>query len=79
MAQPTHYHMSPEEFRVWGHAVVDWIAAYQRRVDSLPVTAQVEPGRILARLPRTAPERGEPFRALLEDFENLIQIGRAHV
>jgi len=78
MAQPTHYHMSPEEFRVWGHAVVDWIAAYQRRVDSLPVTAQVEPGRILARLPRTAPERGEPFRALLEDFENLILPGITH-
>lgn len=78
MAQPTNYHMSPEEFRVWGHAVVDWIAEYQRRVGSLPVMAPVQPGQILASLPPKAPERGEPFGTLLHDFEKHLLPGITH-
>jgi len=70
--------MSPEEFRVWGHAVVDWIAEYQRRVGSLPVMAPVQPGEVLASLPQRAPELGEPFSTLLHDFEKLILPGITH-
>ena len=49
------YHMNPREFRKWGHAVVDWIADYQERVESLPVLSQVTPGEIRASLPREPP------------------------
>ena len=28
--------MTPDEFRRYGHAVVDWIADYQSRIESFP-------------------------------------------
>ena len=47
-------HMTPDEFRRAGHAVVDWIARYMEQVEDYPVLAQVEPGAIRARLPEAA-------------------------
>jgi aromatic-L-amino-acid decarboxylase len=78
MSQETSYHMTPEEFRRWGHAAVDWIADYQRRVETLPVLSQVKPGEIRAQLPATAPEHGEPFDAILADVDRLIMPGITH-
>ncbi len=48
-------HMTPDEFRRHGHAVVDWIADYFERVESLPVLAGVQPGEIRAGLPPHPP------------------------
>jgi aromatic-L-amino-acid decarboxylase len=70
--------MSPEEFRRWGYAVVDWVADYQRRVATLPVCALVEPGQIRASLPAEPPQRGEAFDAILADVERLILPGITH-
>jgi len=75
---PQNFHMTPEQFRHWGHAVVDWIADYQQRVESLPVLAQVKPGDIRARLPAAPPERGEPFEQILADVDRLILPGITH-
>ena len=55
--------MTPEEFRKYGHAVVDWIADYRARVDERPVMATVEPGLIRATLPAVPPLDPEPFEA----------------
>jgi aromatic-L-amino-acid decarboxylase len=70
--------MTPDEFRRYGHAVIDWIADYQSRVESFPVLSQVKPGEIRASLPAVPPSRGEPFEALLKDVENLILPGVTH-
>ncbi len=35
------FHMTPDEFRRHGHAVVDWIADYYARIESFPVLSQV--------------------------------------
>lgn len=78
MNAPESFHMPPEEFRRWGHAVVDWIADYQRRVESLPVLSQVRPGEIRSRLPAAAPEHGESFDAILADVDRLILPGITH-
>lgn len=67
--------MTPDEFRRYGHAVVDWIADYQARIETFPVLSQVKPGEIRASLPSAAPVRGEPFEMLLKDVENLILPG----
>ena len=75
---PDNQHMTPEEFRRWGHAAIDWIAEYQRRVESLPVLSKVAPGEIRASLPVSAPEQGEPFDAILSDVERLILPGITH-
>ncbi len=70
--------MTPDEFRRWGRAVVDWIADYQERVESLPVLSAVQPGALRAALPPAAPERGEAFDAILADVGRLILPGITH-
>ena len=70
--------MTPDEFRRWGHAVVDWIAEYQLRVESLPVLSQVQPGEIRATLPAEPPQHGEPFDAMLADMDKVILPGLTH-
>jgi aromatic-L-amino-acid decarboxylase len=72
------FHMTPDEFRRHGHAVVDWIADYQARVESFPVLSQRKPGEIRAALPPNPPAHGEPFDALLKDVEQLIVPGVTH-
>jgi hypothetical protein len=51
--------MPAEEFRRFGHEIVDWIANYFERIEELPVLAQVEPGELKAQLPSSPPEKGE--------------------
>jgi len=72
------YHMTPEEFRRRGHELVDWIADYQSRVESLPVLSRVRPGEIREALPSSPPEQGEPFEAVLRDLERIIVPGLTH-
>ncbi len=78
MNEPASFHMPPEDFRRFGHAVVDWIADYQQRVAALPVTPRVRPGEIRAALPPSPPEHGEPFDAMLADVDRLILPGVMH-
>jgi aromatic-L-amino-acid/L-tryptophan decarboxylase len=78
MSQPQGYHMTPDEFRRHGRAVVDWIADYMERVESLPVLSQVQPGEVRAMLPPSPPERGEPFEAFLADVDRIIVPGITH-
>ena len=78
MADSNSLHMSPEEFRRQGHAVVDWIADYYSRVETLPVLARVQPGEIRAQLPRHPPQQGEPFERVFADVERIILPGITH-
>jgi aromatic-L-amino-acid decarboxylase len=78
MTQETNFHMTPEEFRRWGHQLVDWLAEYRERVESLPVLATTAPGQIRASLPAEPPIRGESFDKILADFERLILPGITH-
>src|SRR5438874_1632479 len=78
MAEEKSFHMTPEEFRRHGRAVVDWIADYYARVESFPVLSQVAPGSVRASLPQEPPEHGEPFDAILGDMEKLILPGITH-
>ena len=55
MPDEKSFHMTPDEFRQHGHAVVDWIADYYSRIESFPVLSQVKPGGIRASLPASAP------------------------
>src|ERR1700746_3712568 len=72
------FHMTPDEFRRHGHAVVDWIADYYSRIESFPVLSQVKPGQLRSQLPATAPKHGEPFDAILADIDKLILPGITH-
>jgi aromatic-L-amino-acid decarboxylase len=70
--------MTPEEFRKYGHAVVDWIADYRARLESLPVMAQTAPGDVKARLPSSPPDAPEPFEAILADLDRVVVPGLSH-
>src|SRR5581483_3941602 len=78
MSEAKEFHMSPEEFRKWGHAVVEWLAEYQQRVEKLPVLSQVEPGQIRRSLPASPPPHGEAFGEILADVDRLILPGITH-
>src|SRR5262245_59306996 len=70
--------MSGDEFRRYGHAVVDWIADYWATLEQRPVTPAVAPGEVAAKLPASAPERGEPVEAILADLDQIIAPGLTH-
>src|SRR5580693_4949864 len=78
MADEKTFHMTPDEFRKHGHAVVDWIADYTARIESYPVLSRAEPGQVRASLPANPPARGESFDAILGDVEKLILPGITH-
>ena len=67
--------MTPEEFRKYGRAVVDWIADYRERLEALPVMARTSPGDAMAQLPPAPPERPESFAAILADLDRVVLPG----
>ncbi len=71
-------HLTSDEFREYGHQVVDWIARYLDDVESKPVLSQVEPGDIRAGLPKTPPEDPEPFQQVMDDLDRVIMPGITH-
>jgi aromatic-L-amino-acid decarboxylase len=77
-AEKAGHHMSPEEFRRWGRAVVDWIAEYQSRVEALPVMSPAQPGQVRAALPEQPPAQGESFEKILADVDRIILPGITH-
>src|SRR3954453_24137937 len=71
-------HMSPAEFRAYGHQVIDWIADYYDRIESFPVLSPATPGQLRAALPAEPPATGEDFDLLLADLDELILPGITH-
>jgi aromatic-L-amino-acid/L-tryptophan decarboxylase len=78
MREEKSFHMTADDFRRHGHAVIDWIADYHERIESYPVLSPVEPGRVRASLPAHAPSQGEPFPTILADIESIILPGITH-
>jgi len=70
--------MSKEDFRRFGHELVDWVAEYLEHVEDLPVLAQIEPGDLKAQLPIAPPEQGEPMEQIIADVDRLIVPALTH-
>src|SRR5215204_6943422 len=70
--------MDPEAFRREAHRVADWVADYLADSARYPVLAQIAPGDIVRALPAEAPDTGESFDAIFEDFERVIMPGITH-
>lgn len=70
--------MSKEEFRRFGHELIDWVAEYLEHVEDLPVLAQIEPGDLKAQLPVAPPETGEPMEQIIADMDRLIVPALTH-
>jgi aromatic-L-amino-acid decarboxylase len=70
--------LDPAEFRRHGDALVDWIADYLAGSERYPVLSRVSPGDVRAALPAAAPEQGEPFEAIVADFERILVPALTH-
>ncbi len=78
MPAENNFHMSPDDLRRYGRAVVDWIADYYENIEEFPVLSRVNPGEIRASLPGSPPQEGEQFAAILGDLSDLILPGITH-
>jgi aromatic-L-amino-acid decarboxylase len=74
----TSFHMTPDEFRRQGAAVVEWVARYLETVEDLPVQSPVAPGDVRAALPPHPPQHPEPFEDVLADVDRVILPGITH-
>ncbi|HET8675706.1 MAG TPA: pyridoxal-dependent decarboxylase, partial [Blastocatellia bacterium] len=70
--------MSAEEFRRYGHRVVDWIADYLSHPERYPVVSKARPGDIKNTLPPAAPATGESMEEILSDLERVVVPGVTH-
>jgi aromatic-L-amino-acid decarboxylase len=70
--------MTPEEFRKYGHQLIDWVADYRTRIDELPVMARTAPGEIRAQLPAKPPVKPEEFSAIMDDMDAIVMPGLSH-
>lgn len=78
MSDNKKFHMTPDDFRHYGRAVIDWIADYYEKIESFPVLSQSKPGQICDLLPSEPPLHGETFENILKDVDNLIIPGITH-
>ena len=67
-----------EDFAKSAHQTVDWIAAFLREVRRYPVLPSLQPGELIDALPAHAPQQGEPFSAMLRDFEQQVMPAVTH-
>jgi len=70
--------MTPEEFRIEGHRIVDWIADYRANIADYPVMSTVAPGETRAKLQAQPPPDAEPFESILTDLNETILPGMSH-
>ncbi len=70
--------MTPDEFRAYGHTLIDWIADYRESVATRPVRATTQPGEVRASLPKQPPLEAEPFDAILTDLDTKLMPGLTH-
>jgi aromatic-L-amino-acid decarboxylase len=70
--------MSKEDFRRFGHELIDWVADYLEHVPELPVLSQIEPGDLMAQLPTSPPQKGEAMEQIIADVDRLIVPALTH-
>ncbi len=70
--------MDSNEFRRYGHEIVEWIARYYETVEQYPVRSRSVPGAVKDALPEIPPTGSESFDLFLKDFDEIIMPGITH-
>ncbi|MCP5062924.1 MAG: aminotransferase class I/II-fold pyridoxal phosphate-dependent enzyme, partial [Ignavibacteriae bacterium] len=70
--------MPIEDFRKSGYELVNWIANYLEKVEEYPVVAQVNPGDIKNKLPKSPPLKSEKMSDVFADIDRIIMPGITH-
>lgn len=71
--------MTPEEFRVAGHQLVDWIANFRSTLEERPVMTTMGPGSIRALLPPSPPSEPVSMQMMLDELDRVVVPGMTHV
>ncbi len=67
--------MSPEDFRRYGHRLIDWLADYHESLAKRPVMARTRPGEVRDALPAAPPNEPEDFAAVIDDLDRIVVPG----
>ncbi|KNZ72280.1 Tyrosine decarboxylase 1 [Termitomyces sp. J132] len=67
-----------DRFRKAGYQAIDRICDYSYSLEKRPVISDVEPGYLKQHIPLAAPERGEDFDDIADDYQRLIVPGLTH-
>jgi len=67
--------LTPEEFRLAGHELIDWIADYRDGIEDRPVLPPVKVGEIRGRLPDAPPTDTTDITQMLHDLESVAASG----
>ena len=70
--------MPAEEFRKYGHTLVDRMADFLKDIDNYPVFPAVRPGDVRGMLPTAPPQSGESMEDILSDVDRVVMPGMAH-
>jgi aromatic-L-amino-acid/L-tryptophan decarboxylase len=70
--------MTPDEFRRYGHQLVDWLADFRTTIGQRPVMAATRPGDVKAGLPTSPPHDAEDFAEVIADLDRRIVPGLTH-
>ncbi|KAI0272703.1 pyridoxal phosphate-dependent transferase [Gloeopeniophorella convolvens] len=70
--------MDIEQFRKAGYDAIDRICDYYHSLRDKPVIAQVEPGYLRPLLPESAPQKGQEWASIADDYQKLIIPGLTH-
>ncbi|KAL4071261.1 pyridoxal phosphate-dependent transferase [Scleroderma yunnanense] len=70
--------MDIEQFRRAGYRAIDQICEYYSTLHERPVASQVEPGYLRKAIPTEAPEAGEDFGLIAQDYHKYIMPGLTH-
>jgi aromatic-L-amino-acid/L-tryptophan decarboxylase len=67
--------VSPEDFRRYGHRLIDWLADYHESLVKRPVMAATRPGEVRDALPAAPPNEPEDFGAAIDDLNRIVLPG----
>jgi len=67
--------VSPEDFRRYGHRLIDWLADYHESLAKRPVMARTRPGEVRDALPAAPPNEPEDFAAVIDDLDRIVVPG----
>ncbi|PPQ89700.1 hypothetical protein CVT25_014101 [Psilocybe cyanescens] len=69
---------TPPRFRKAGYQAIDRICDYYYSLQEISVMSKVEPGYLRKHIPMDAPEEGEDFQVIADDYQKFIVPGLTH-
>ncbi|MDR2561786.1 MAG: aspartate aminotransferase family protein [Holophagales bacterium] len=70
--------MDTNAFRRIGHELIDWVADYRERIETLPVMSRAKPGDVRAKIPKEPPQKGVGLEGLGQTLNEVVMPGITH-